>query len=332
MIKKNSKFIISLVISIFFMWLVLKDIDYPLLWEQLRMFNWWILLLGLVLWLIGYGIRAWRWQVLLEPVCSISFRTSLEILVIGFTANNLLPLRAGEFVRSYVLGQKEDVPMATVFATVAAERVFDGLIIVGLTLIGALVVPMPLWMEQTIWVASGAFIGAFSVFTLLIFLNRQTMHVVGWLLHLLPGGMKEKAEGLLNVFTAGIEFLRDPWILMRVTLSSVSIWLIEAGFYYLAAQSFGFVMSFQQALFMKGILNLGILVPSAPGYVGTFEFFVIEALALISISETAALGYALVTHFVEFVAISGLGIMFWFKYGLSQDALARVQSNHADII
>ncbi|MCA9390489.1 flippase-like domain-containing protein, partial [candidate division WWE3 bacterium] len=164
-----------------------------------------------------------------------------------------------------------------------------------------------------------AIIFAFALiaFIFLIFFNRQTMKIVELFLRLVPESLRKPIYNLLNVFTAGIEFLRNPKTLFLVLLSSLFIWLTEAGFYYSAALSFGFDISMLQALFLKGILNLGILVPSAPGYVGTFEFFVVEAMALIGVSETPALGYALVSHFVEFASISIVGIFFWIRYGLS---------------
>ncbi|MCB0509138.1 MAG: flippase-like domain-containing protein [Bacteroidetes bacterium] len=320
--NKYIKTAIGIIISAFFLWIVLKDIDYAALWDVLFEFNWWILGLGLVLWLIGYGIRAWRWKVLIAPVKEISFRTSFEILVVGFTGNNLLPLRAGEIIRSILLGHKEHISKMTVFASIAAERLFDGIIILGLTILGASVLELPDWIVQTIWVSGLIFFTVLIGFIFLIFYNQQTMRLIGFFLKVIPEKFRGKVTDLLTVFTAGIGFLRDPKIMTKVLLSSLSIWLIEAGFYYIAAISFGFSITFIQTLFLKGILNLGILVPSAPGYVGTFEFFAIEALALIGIARTPALGYALVTHFVEFIAINILGVYYWIKYGLTLDQVS----------
>lgn len=327
MLKKHFKTSLGVIISLVFLGLVLKDIDYYHLVEVLGQFNWWVLLFGLVVWLVGYLIRAWRWQVLLSPIKKISFKTSLEILVIGFTANNLLPLRAGELVRAYLIGQKEGISKTSAFATVVAERLFDGIIIVSLTILGATVITLPLWVKNTIIFSSVIFLLALCAFIFLLFFNRQTMILVHFFLRLLPSTLKKRVEDLLNVFTAGIEFLRSPKRLFWVATTSLGIWLTEASFYYLAAISFGFDINFLHALFLKGILNLGILLPSAPGYLGTFEFFIVEGLALMGISETPALGYALVSHFVEFVAITVLGIFYWIRYGISLGRVTREAQN-----
>lgn len=314
-----SKFVkvsIGIVISVFFLWLVLKDLHYGDFFDAITSVNLSVLAVGLFVWLVGYGVRGIRAKILLLPIKDLSWKRSMAYVLIGFTANNTLPLRAGEFVRPYVVGVKEDIPKTTVFATIAAERLFDGLVIVMLTIVGASVMPIQDWMRNVIWFSAILFIVALVGFIFLLYFNRQTMSVISFFLKIVPSGLRTKIENLLNVFTTGLEFLRNPAQLISVAGTSLVIWICEAAFYYIAAISFSFDISFFQAMFVMGMLNLAILIPSSPGYVGTFEYVTVASLGLLGIGHSQAAGYALVSHIVQFFAINIPGVVLWLKLGL----------------
>lgn len=314
--NKYVKVGIGILISGFFLWLVLKDLHYGEFFEAITTVNGVWLFLALSIWLVGYGIRGIRAKVLLLPIKELSWKRSMTYVLIGFTANNTLPLRAGEFVRPYVVGVKEGVSKTTVFATIAAERLFDGLVIVLLTILGASVMPIQDWMRNVIWFSAALFIAALVGFVFLLYFNRQTMSVISFFLKIVPAGFRAKIENLLNVFTTGLEFLRNPAQLISVAATSLVIWICEAAFYYLAAIAFSFDVSFSQAMFVMGMLNLAILIPSSPGYVGTFEYVTVASLGLLGIGHSQAAGYALVSHIIQFFAINIPGVILWLKLGL----------------
>jgi len=316
--SKYLKIGIGVAVSVFFLWLVLKDLHYGDFFETIRTIQLKWLFVGLFVWLIGYGVRGMRARILLLPVKDIPWKRSMAYVLIGFTANNTLPLRAGEFVRPYVVGAKENISKTTVFATIAAERLFDGLVIVFLTIAGASVMPIQDWMRNVIWLSAVLFVAALVGFIFLLYFNRQTMSVVGFFLRLFPTAVRSKLEGLLNVFTTGLEFLRNPAQCISVVSTSLIVWLCEAAFYYIAAMAFSFDITLSQAMFIMGMLNLAILIPSSPGYVGTFEYVTVASLGLLGIGHSQAAGYALVSHVVQFFAINIPGIILWFKLGFSR--------------
>lgn len=324
--SKYLKIGIGIAVSVFFLWLVLKDLHFGDFIEAIRTINIWWLFVGLFVWLVGYGIRGLRARILLLPVKDISWRRSMVYVLIGFTANNTLPLRAGEFVRPYIVGAKENISKTTVFATIAAERLFDGLVIVLLTIVGASVMPTQDWMRNVIWFSGALFVVALIGFICLLYFNRQTMSVVGFFLRLFPVAVRTKLEGLLNVFTTGLEFLRNPVQLVSVVSTSFIIWLCEAAFYYMAALAFSFDITLVQAMFIMGMLNLAILIPSSPGYVGTFEYVTVAGLGLLGIGHSQAAGYALVSHIVQFFAINIPGVFLWFRQGFSRPSGESSQS------
>lgn len=326
--NKYIKIGIGIVISTFFLWLVVRDLHYADFLRAITTANVILLLIGLVVWLIGYAIRGVRARVLLLPIKNISWKRSMMYVLVGFTANNTLPLRAGEFVRPFIVGSKEDVSKTTVFATIAAERLFDGLALVLLTIIGASVMPIQPWMRNIIWFSAALFVVAFVGFLFLLHFNTHATKFIAKVLHLLPLQIRTKIESLLTVFTTGLEFLRNPTLLFGVASTSLAIWLCEAAFYYIAAKSFSFDVSFLQGMFVMGMLNLAILIPSSPGYVGTFEYVTVATLGLLGISHSAAAGYALVSHVVQFLAITIPGAVVWLRLGIGMNISNKNTDRH----
>ena len=95
--------------------------------REISRVDWRFLPLALVFLYTGIAIRAFRWHVLLRPVCDISTRDVFPVMIIGYAANNVLPFRAGELVRAWVLEQRYGVRKTAALATIAVERLFDGL-------------------------------------------------------------------------------------------------------------------------------------------------------------------------------------------------------------
>ena len=119
---------IGIVISAFFLWLVLRGLHLEAVVEILQHGNYWWLVPSVAVYFLAVGARTWRWKYMLRPLKLISIRRLFPVVVIGYMGNNVYPFRAGEVLRSYVLRRREDVAMSASLATVIVERVFDGLV------------------------------------------------------------------------------------------------------------------------------------------------------------------------------------------------------------
>lgn len=313
--KKYLRLTVGITISAFFLWLVIKDIDFRNVLDSLGKFNLPLLLLGLAIWLVGYLIRGFRWQYFLAHIKKINFWTSFKVLVIGFAGNNLLPLRAGEVIRAYFLGQNQDISKSSVLATIGAERVFDGFAIIFLMLVGARSLTMPDWVSYAIEFSFLLFVAAMAFFVLMVMREDWFSRFAKFVFGLFPQSLGSRLENILEHFIHGLKFLRSPVALTKIIVLTFVIWTIEASFYYIAALSFAFPLNFFKALFLMGVINLGVLIPSSPGYVGTFEFFAVKTLALFGVGNEAALAYALIVHLCQHLPISVMGILFTSQMG-----------------
>lgn len=320
---------IGIAISGVFLYLAFRGQDLGDIRAALRQANLWWLIPGLGMYFIGVWLRAMRWAVLLRPVAPASTSRSLfPTVVIGYMANNVLPLRAGELVRSYVIGQQYGVRKTPVLATIAVERIFDGFTMLGFMLVATVFVSFTSELQHLAIIA-------FIIFTVLLiglFLLTLGGSLFDRLLQIilgpLPAALADRVERMTQAFLSGLAVFRRRRDLAAVATLSVSAWLCEASMYYLIAVGFGAdvreVMGLGATLMTTGVANMATLIPSSPGYIGQFEFGVRLVLnGALGVPEPQALAYAILVHAALYFPITLLGLIEWFRRQLS---LKRIQA------
>lgn len=325
---KRWQFWLGLLISAVFLYLVLKKIDYNQLWQVLKAANYWWLLPGIAVYFIALWVRSWRWHYLLRPLKAIPTRTMFPIVTIGYAGNNIFPARAGEVVRAVVLKRKEAVPISASLATIIVERVFDGIVMLGfvffnlakLTRLSSVTIDLAgisLGIrELAIW-GSVAFFGALAVFLIAAMFTGATERLIKWLVdRLAPSRIREKTLGISRRFLDGLESLRSPIDVMMVFVTSVLIWLLETVKYWFVMHAFKFSVDFFALMLMNGVVNLATTIPSAPGYLGTFDLPGIAVLQAYNISRETAASYTFVLHFALWFPVTALGLYYMFREGI----------------
>jgi uncharacterized protein (TIRG00374 family) len=328
---------LGIFISLFFLGWVLKDL-LPVMdefWVAVTNANYWWIFPGVAVYLLAVWVRAWRWHYLLRPVKSVPTREMFPIVAIGYLANNILPARAGELVRAALLKNRQGVSISASLATVIVERVFDGVVMLSFIFIN-----LPELMRLTggsgvtgevsirdiaIW-GSVFFFGALLVFLLAAMFPMQTELLLEWLAErFVPKRYRDKLLGFAKRFLDGLKSLRSPVDVLMVFLTSVVIWLLETGKYWFVMHGFPFQVSFFALMLMNGVVNLATTIPSAPGYVGTFDKPGIEVLKAYGVSTAVASGYTLVLHISLWASANLLGIYFLWKEGIRwKDSMAGI--------
>jgi glycosyltransferase 2 family protein len=321
---KRWQFWVGLVISIVFLYIALRPLKFDQVWQSLQTANYWWLIPGVIVYFMGVWVRAWRWHYLLRPLKSIPTRKMFPIVTIGYMGNNIYPARAGEVLRAVVLKKHEGVPISASLATVFIERVFDGVVMLGFVFLN-----LPELAKLTgdsgfignirtlsLW-GAGAFIGALVVFMLaaafpLAAENLLEKTLIRWL----PQRFREKVLDITRRFLSGLESLRSPREALMVFFTTVIIWLFETGKYWFVMHAFPFQVSFFALMLMNGIVNLATTLPSAPGYVGTFDAPGIALLTAYGVSGEIAAGYTLVLHVALWVPITVLGMYYFAREGM----------------
>ncbi len=325
---KRWQFWLGLLISAIFLYLVLRKIDYSTLWQVLKAANYWWLIPGVAVYFVALWVRSWRWHYLLRPLKAISTRTMFPIVTMGYAGNNIFPARAGEVVRAVILKRKEGVPISASLATIIVERVFDGIVMLAfvfvnlaeltrLTSVTIDVVGLKIGIrEVAIW-GSVAFFGALAVFLIAAMFPAPTDRLVTWLVErLAPVRLREKTLSISRRFLDGLESLRSPFDVLMVFFTSVLIWLLETVKYWFVMHAFSFTVSFFALMLMNGVVNLATTIPSAPGYLGTFDLPGIAVLEAYNIPREIAASYTFVLHFALWFPVTALGLYYMFREGI----------------
>ena len=335
---KRWQFWLGLLISGVFLYLALKGLRLQDVWGALQGAAYVWLIPGVIVYFMGVGVRAWRWQYLLKPVKVVPFKESFEIVTIGYMGNNIFPARLGEVLRAVILKRRDDVPISASLATIIVERVFDGVVMLAFVFLnlGALANIqgssgfIGSIQSLAVWGAV-VFLGVLAAFLLAAMFPERSKQVIGWISQrLVPVRFREKLLGISFKFLGGLEALRSPREALMIFVTSVIIWLFETSKYWFVMHAFDFEVSLFALMLMNGIVTLATTIPSAPGYVGTFDAPGIAVLEAFGITKAIAAGYTLVLHVALWLPITALGLYYFIpelKY-FSDHGLSWFSSKH----
>jgi uncharacterized protein (TIRG00374 family) len=321
---KRWQFWFGVLISVVFLYLALRGLKIGEMWEALQGAVYWWLIPGVAVYFLGVWVRAWRWHYLLRPLKAISTRKMFPIVAIGYMGNNIYPARAGEILRAVVLKRREAVPISASLATIIVERVYDGVVMLAFVFLN-----LPELARLTgesgfvgniqtlALVGAAAFMGALGIFLAAAMFPSKAENAATWLIQrLIPSRFREKVLGVVLPFLGGLESLRSPREALMVFFTSVVIWLLETGKYWFVMHAFDFQVSFFALMLMNGIVNLATTIPSAPGYVGTFDAPGIAVLQAYGVNQATAAGYTIVLHVALWLPITALGAFYMAREGI----------------
>ena len=333
---KKWQFWLGVLISIVFLWLSLRGLRLDQFWNSVKDANYWWLIPGIGVYFIGMWVRAWRWHYLLGPIKKIPTKTMFPITTIGYMGNNIYPARAGEVLRAVILKRREGVPVSASLATIIVERIFAGVVMLGFVFVNLPELAKLTGtsgfvgnIQQVAVIGTGVFLGALLVFLLAAMFPLVTARVGLWFIQrLLPKRLHEKVFSLMNKFLDGLASLRSPFNILMVFFTSVIIWLLETGKYWFVMHAFPFQVSFFALMLMNGIVNLATTIPSAPGYIGTFDGPGIAVLTAYGVDQATATGYTLVLHVALWLPITLLGGYYLAREGIKWSDALRAETEN----
>lgn len=285
--------------------------------ESLQGFNCRVLLPALALYLGGFALRAVRWQRMLAPLKRIGFASSFAVVMIGFMANNILPLRIGEFVRAWALKKKEAVSGSAGFATIVVERVYDGLTLIGLFVLVLLFSASSPEVKRYAALSAPVFLASYGLLLYAACREEQASRFLKGLTRVLPGRLHARAGKAVESFLPGLRFLSSFRSQAAVIALSFAIWLMEGCVFWVVMKGFDMAAPPHAAFFTLVIVNIAIMVPAGPGYLGTFEAAAVVALAPFRVPDSTAVSYIIVVHALQYVSVTALGLWFMNRSGWS---------------
>ena len=323
--SRNLRLLIGVMISAVFIWLALRGLHLGDVWASLRTADYWWLIPSVVVYFLAVWARTWRWDYLLRPMKQIPLHRLFPIVVIGYMGNNVYPFRAGELLRAYILRQQEGVAMSSSLATIVVERVFDGLVMLLFVFVALPFAPLPSdSIRLVVILGSAVFLGALLVFFAVAAVPARFMALAEWFAnHFLPARFRVPILDFSQRFIVGLAALRSGRGLLMIFLISVVIWLLEAVKYWFVMHAFDFTVSFFALMLMNGVVNLATTLPSAPGYIGTFDGPGIAVLTLYGVDPAIAAAYTLTLHAALWLPITLLGIYYMVRIELGWDDIGR---------
>ncbi|MCP4403005.1 MAG: flippase-like domain-containing protein, partial [bacterium] len=286
-------------------------------------------------------LRAERWKYLLAPIKKLTFKHLLPATMIGFMANNVLPARAGEFIRAYVIGKKENISKTTSFATIIIERVFDMITMLGFLVIILLFVKFPqqtgsgtgfslISFERLQIVGSLAAVFIFALLLFLVLLKefpQQTTTFMKLLLSPLPKSLGHKILDIVESFRMGLQVLQTGSHLFFLMFWSLSVWLTAAFAAWIILWTFGLDLPFMAGVFMTVITAFSAAIPSSPGYVGPFHAAVSASVLffLPGLDKSTAAGIAIIFHLVCILPTTFIGMYYLWKENMSFSEIQHIE-------
>lgn len=312
-------------VSALLLWWALKDIQFRDVVTTLRGSNIALWALCTIASQLIFPLRARRWRTILDPVApSLPFGPLWRATAIGMMANNVLPARAGELVRVFALvRERKDVPWSAALASLAVDRVFDALCVLLLLVVAMLAPDFPSGFSiagkpvQTIAVAmAGVVVLAFAG----LFAIAKWPHAMESLVVRITGAVvprwKDRIGTLVHALAAGLVVVREPSRFLATFAWAMALWLMNALAFWFGFKAVGIAAPFTAALFVQGIIVIGVSVPSSPGFVGVFETAAKLALPVYGIDPAKAVTWALGFHVLSYIPITLIGGWYFLRMGL----------------
>ena len=309
---------VSVAMSALFLWLAVRGVHWEDAAAALRGANyvWVVLMLPVTVWTLF--VRAQRWRVFLHDVGVPPLRPLVSATNIGFMANMVLPLRIGEVIRPVLLSRRAHLSLSGVLASVLLERIFDMFTILFLFGVSVSLVTVSDEVRQWGWMLTGLAVAVAAVIVLIRVQERLALRIARRLADLVPGQAGDSAYHFAEGFVRALEMLDSPMAYVKAFAWSLYLWMAISVVYVFGFWAFHMdVPELRGALVMTTLVAIAVSVPSAPGFIGSFQLGCVLGLRIFGVNESAALAFSLIVHLSQFVGVIGAGLYSLWVEGIS---------------
>jgi len=334
--SRRLRLFVGIAVSAVCVWYAMREVRPAEVWQALRTARYTGFLAAMALTLFGFWVRAFRWRWLLTAPRAIGLDSLYSATMIGFMANNLFPLRLGEFVRAWALGRREQLSKTTVFATVVVERVVDMITLLAIFGLALLVHPISSETEAGRLANAGAVILLSTCVVLtavLVIVERNAAlmeRLLGAIGRLLPGGLGQRVVRLFQHFAEGLTLFRDVPRLIWIFVLSFAMFFTFALCLQVSMWAIHIDVPWYAGIVMLVITAIGIMVPAAPGYIGTLNLACVAGLALFDVGRDQAVPFSWFYWFAQWVPVTVVGLWYLKREGLTLRSIGEVGGKEAE--
>ena len=321
---------LGILLSAGFLYLAFRGIAFAEVAAQVRRANIGLLLLSAVAATCIFPLRALRWRPILDPIApGLPFARLWSATAIGMMINNVVPARAGEFARAYALSRSTpQLPFPAAFASLAVDRLFDAVVVL-LLMFGAMLDPAfprgATFMDRPVAGYATFFLlvtlAGVAVLYAVVLFPAQVLRIYELIARRLAPRLEARGRDALVSLSNGLSVLRTPRRFIVVFAWTLLHWLVNAFAFWIAFKAVGVQSPFSAALFLQGIIAIGVSIPQAPGFFGVFETFGKYGLGIYGVPPDAAVTWAIGFHFLSYVPITVIGAWYFVRAGLSMHDL-----------
>ena len=316
--RKRLGTLLGVVVSALLVWMLFRDIDFGELGQALKQANYLWLIPNVLMIILTMYQRAFRWKFMVAPIKPVAFQKLVAATWIGFMANNVLPLRLGEFVRAYSLAaQDREISKSASLATIFGERMVFDLVALLLIFGGVLSVShlnMDAQMRFGLKLAIGIALAGIAFMLTLALKTDQVGRLITRYLFFVPTGAKEMIENIVMKFARGLKFLSDKRAVASIAIQTLLIWILMGLSNIFVFKAFGLDLPVDAAFVVLVVVSISILVPSTPGFVGVYHAGAVWSLVAYGVGQEMALSCAIVLHAAQYIVVT-LGGFYFLKKG-----------------
>jgi uncharacterized protein (TIRG00374 family) len=300
----------TIALAALLLYLALRGVSWQEMVATVRQGHAEYLVVSLALLTVSVLARALRWGVLVSAEKPVRALTMFWATSIGYLGNLFLPARAGEVIRSVMLGRAASIHAGYILATALTERILDVVVLVLVSLFVLPVLPgMPPWFGQAMLVMGAAGIVALAVLFTAPRFGDFYRRILARLP--LPAGLRGAIERLLDQFISGTKAFTDPGRAARFLGLTAVIWMLDSINAVMIGRMLNLTLGLPQAFILLVALGLSSALPSTPGYVGIYQFVAVTLLPIFGINPSQAL-----TYILAFQANTVIGVSLWGLLGL----------------
>lgn len=303
---KRYKILIGIIISAVLLIAIFYSIDISILFQILKSFNYHILFILLLLYIIDIFIRSLRWKLITGIKSSTSWRAFFSALSIGFMTNNLFPAKIGEIIRSEIIVKKTNQGRSFIYGTVFIERLLDSLILLFFLSISIVFSEtLLLLIKDQFYIIISGFI--FVIFVIIIF--YKSTRITNILFSIFPEKIKVRVLLIIDKALSSLKFLKSSHTSLKVFTLTILLWALTLFNFYLIMWSLNINLPFYAYFFIISFGALGMIIPSSPGNVGVYHAVSMSSLMLFGVEKEVALSYAIISHALDIFPSYILGLI-----------------------
>lgn len=311
---KKNLFYLGILISIIFLFFSFRNVEFSLFLENLRELSIAYILLSMVCMLFGYFIRAIRWKYILINQ-NIKFSNLFSASMIGNMGNNIFPMRAGEIIRCYILGYQEKISKSRILASVMFERVLDGITVLVFFIISLLFSNVGNIFIDGAVIALLVF--GFVLLVMIISKNYQErfFKILSYIFYFFPDRVKVKLNNISSSFLTGLDIINSKRYFLISIIYSFIFWGSGILGIYFVLLSTNNTIPVDLPIILISALVIGVMIPSAPGFIGTYHYVVILILGLYGWEKASSASIGVILHGIQFIVPIIIGLYLLFRLG-----------------